>query len=450
MMQITLGSSSLPLSNGPLLNPAGAGGTGGFGSLLLGSVQQAVQNPAVLVPSTSTTSNDLSALLASLFNSAGGSEPAEELVGKKAELLTLAEELVEKGEMPTLQELAVLLQTDVETLQHSLQKLIHAVNGSAEEAGLENPLEDTGNPETDETLSIEQLTALISQLSEQVPPLLKEADKPFVVTAIRAAQLINYFAQHIQKPEPRFQALQTALENAEALVKQQLNNVLPQTKQTGLQSAAGLQVNTTPVNQASLEAAFTNYKRIQGPENSTESKVAALKPAAQAAEAVNPVLHPLSKTEQFVMSVKTTPRPMNMEQFIQKFEQILGSSNMLRMPNGTKMLIKLYPEQLGSLRIELLQQNGVMTAKILSSTQTVKELLEQNAHQLKHAFSQQNVTIDKLDIISSETKQQLFDRGAQQQRQQEQKQPEQESTEQNETEMLSTFEEALQNVTLEV
>ncbi|WP_309087084.1 flagellar hook-length control protein FliK [Domibacillus sp.] len=450
MMQITLGSSSFPLSNGASANPAGSGSTGVFGSLLLGSVQQAVQNPAVLVPSTSTNSNDLSALLASLFNSADGSEPAEELVGKKTELATLAKELVEKGEMPTLQELAVLLQTDAETLQHSLQKLIHAVNGSAEEAGLDNQLEDTGKSETDEALPIEQLTALISRLSEQVPLLLKETDKPFIVTATRAAQLINYFAQHIQKPEPRFQALQTALKNAEVLVKQQLNNVLLQTKQTGLQSAAGLQANTTPVNQASLQAAFINYKSIQGLGESTESKAASAKPAAQAAEAVNPLFHLLSKTEQFVMSVKTAPRPMNMEQFIEKFEQILASSSILKMPNGTKMLIKLYPEQLGSLRIELLQQNGVMTAKILSSTQTVKELLEQNATQLKHAFSQQNVTIDKLDIVSPETKQQLFDRGAQQQRQQEQKQPEQELAEQNETEMLSTFEEALQNVTLEV
>ncbi|WP_050181450.1 flagellar hook-length control protein FliK [Domibacillus robiginosus] len=421
-MQIGLGSIS---TSGPGVVSSGfpvPSGSSKFGSFLLGSVQQAVQSTAASAQQAEEVEVGLSAFFASLFKAADDAEALGELVGKDAELVKLAEELVENGEMPSLQELAVLLQTDAEMLQQSIQTLFQSVNIKQEETGSENQLSRTDNQEAEGNLPLEELTALIGQVAENPDLLFKEGDKPLLATAVRAARLINYFAQHLQKPEPHFQPLQTAVKNAEALVNQQ----------------------------ASLRTAFANYKGFQDMGESIGSKPASTKPSVQAVEVANPFLQQLSKTEQFVMSVKTNPRPMNMEQFIEKFEQVLGNSNLTKMPNGTKMLIKLYPEQLGSLRIELLQQNGVMTAKILSSTQTVKELLEQNAHQLKHAFAQQNVTVEKVDIASPDTRQQLFDRGAQQQRQQEQKPHEPESSENSQSEIISSFEEALQNVELEV
>ena len=67
----------------------------------------------------------------------------------------------------------------------------------------------------------------------------------------------------------------------------------------------------------------------------------------------------------------------------------------------TKLSIKLYPENLGTIRIELVQQNGILTARLLASTALGRELLDSNAHQLKQAFVQQNIQVERLDIAQS-------------------------------------------------
>lgn len=447
-MQITLSSAASSAAGNALQNQDPLAKETGFSSLLLGSVQQNSQNAPVVNQVNQNNEDDLFVLLAALLKPAGESNALGMVVDEKIELVNMAEELVKKGEMPSLQELAVLLETDVETLQQSLHSLLHSIKDSKEAVELENAETDLRQPEEIQELPIADLAAFIGQITEIPAPLLKEADKPLVITAVRAAQLINYFAEHLTKPDQRFQPLQTALRNADALLNQQASkNTSLYTIQNGIQAISFSQTSTI---QSSLQTAFAHYSYAQETEETSANKAALVKPAVQIIDSGSPFLHQLSKAEQFVMSVKTNPRPMNMEQFIEKFTQVLGNSNMMKMPNGTKILIKLYPEQLGSLRIELLQQNGVMTAKILSSTQTVKELLEQNAHQLKHAFSQQSVTVDKIDIASPETKQQLFDRDTQQQRQQEQKQSDSESTDSNDKNQSSSFEEVLQNVELEV
>ncbi|WP_406687269.1 flagellar hook-length control protein FliK, partial [Rossellomorea vietnamensis] len=109
------------------------------------------------------------------------------------------------------------------------------------------------------------------------------------------------------------------------------------------------------------------------------------------------------KAETFSMNLPSTGRSLQYEQFVKEFQNILGKSNMITQPNMSKLLIKLYPEQLGSLRIELLQQNGVMTAKILASTSGAKEMLDSQIHGLKHAFSAQNLNVEKIEISQAFT-----------------------------------------------
>lgn len=434
-MQVVLGSISTSLSNGASSSPSLLPTAGGFSSLLLGSVQQSAQNTEASNKTIEDVSSDFSTMLASLFKPA---DSIEALVEDKMELAAMAEELLEKGEMPSVQDLAVLLQVDAEALQDSLRKLAQLFSSKGElseslKKAIDSMLNEVSTNQPADELPLEELTILIKLITENASLPFKETDKQLIASVVKAAQLVNYFAKHLPKQEARFQTLQAALKNEAVLLEQQTV--------TSSQSST---------RQVSLQTAFANYNSAQEAGEATGSKAPSVKSVAQSAESVNPFLNQLSKTEQFVMSVKTNPRPMNMEQFIEKFTEILGKANMMKTPNGTKMLIKLYPEQLGSLRIELLQQNGVMTAKILSSTQAVKELLEQNAHQLKHAFNQQNVTVDKLDIASPDTRHHLFDRGAQQQRQQEQKQSNEQSEEQNDSEKLSSFEEALLHAEVEV
>jgi flagellar hook-length control protein FliK len=135
----------------------------------------------------------------------------------------------------------------------------------------------------------------------------------------------------------------------------------------------------------------------------------------------------LPKTENFSMSLTSGSRSIQYEQFVKEFQNILGKSNMLAQPNMSKLLIKLYPERLGSLRIELLQQNGIMTAKILASTTTAKEMLDSQIQGLKHAFTSQNLNVEKIEISQtlSDTERQYKGQSQQQSQQQKQEQSDQ-------------------------
>lgn len=86
------------------------------------------------------------------------------------------------------------------------------------------------------------------------------------------------------------------------------------------------------------------------------------------------------------------------EVLMKEMQQIFKRSNFGQTGGTNRLLIKLYPEHLGQVRIELLQTNGIMTARILASTALGKEMLDSQLHQLRAAFLQQNLQVDRIDI----------------------------------------------------
>lgn len=89
------------------------------------------------------------------------------------------------------------------------------------------------------------------------------------------------------------------------------------------------------------------------------------------------------------------------ETLLREMQALMKRSNFGQVGGTNRMLIKLYPEHLGQIRIELLETNGVMTARILASTALAKGLLDSQLHQLKHAFNQQNLQVDRIDIAQT-------------------------------------------------
>ncbi|MFD2682828.1 flagellar hook-length control protein FliK [Bacillus seohaeanensis] len=162
----------------------------------------------------------------------------------------------------------------------------------------------------------------------------------------------------------------------------------------------------------------------------------------------NHVHFSLPKTEQFSLIVSETNRSGSFEKFVNEFAKVLGKSQLFSQPNTTKMLIKLYPENLGSLRIELLQQNGVMTAKILATTASAKELLDSQLHGLKQAFSSQNLPVEKIEIAQALSESHRQDRGQnQQQTTRDNRNDQQSSTDQQQSdEEEASFKELLMNI----
>lgn len=92
-------------------------------------------------------------------------------------------------------------------------------------------------------------------------------------------------------------------------------------------------------------------------------------------------------------------KPATMERFVKDFETILAKSKFYQNGQVQKLTIQLKPEHLGTLKIELIQQQNELVAKIISSTTSAKELLESQSQALRQALVQQNIPINRIDFI---------------------------------------------------
>nr|WP_245349973.1 flagellar hook-length control protein FliK [Cytobacillus eiseniae] len=130
---------------------------------------------------------------------------------------------------------------------------------------------------------------------------------------------------------------------------------------------------------------------------------------------------------------------------MEQFESILSRSKFSVNGGTQRLFIKLNPEHLGALRIELIQKDSMMVARILTSTSLAREMMESQLNGLKQAFSSQNIQIERVEISQQFTGQErTFNR--EQQQGQERQQPREEQKEQQANEHFTkSFEEALLN-----
>ncbi|KOY82681.1 flagellar hook-length control protein FliK [Lysinibacillus sp. FSL H8-0500] len=94
-------------------------------------------------------------------------------------------------------------------------------------------------------------------------------------------------------------------------------------------------------------------------------------------------------------------KPAQSEALLKEMQAIINKAQISNAQGITRLTLKLYPENLGTIRIELVQNDGVLTARLLASTAHGRELLDSQVHQLKQAFVQQNIQVDRLDIAQS-------------------------------------------------
>jgi flagellar hook-length control protein FliK len=112
---------------------------------------------------------------------------------------------------------------------------------------------------------------------------------------------------------------------------------------------------------------------------------------------------------------ETAPKPIVNQQFVQQLLEIMRGSKFTQLGNGqSQLIVRLHPEHLGSLTIKLVQENGELMAKIITSTASAKELIEANIHQIRHAIPAQNITIEKFDVF---TQQQTYEQSYREQQQ---------------------------------
>lgn len=93
---------------------------------------------------------------------------------------------------------------------------------------------------------------------------------------------------------------------------------------------------------------------------------------------------------------------VSQEQFIRQFENLLQRSAFTEMNGIKQMTIKLHPQHLGRLDIQIQQLNGVITARVLTSNAMTRELLDSQLHHLKQAFQTQQLQVEKVEIAQQQ------------------------------------------------
>ena len=131
-----------------------------------------------------------------------------------------------------------------------------------------------------------------------------------------------------------------------------------------------------------------------------------------ARNAVNNALGITTTTRSEVAELETRNNARN-ETLMREMQTIFKRSNFGQTGGTNRLLIKLYPEHLGQVRIELLQTNGIMTARILASTALGKEMLDSQLNQLRNAFLQQNLQVERIDVSQTLQDTSRSDRGQQ-------------------------------------
>lgn len=159
---------------------------------------------------------------------------------------------------------------------------------------------------------------------------------------------------------------------------------------------------------------------------------------------VQAFLPQMTKAEQLTLMLNSPERPVSAEELMKQFEAILAKSQFSNSGGTQKLTIKLFPEHLGSVRVELFQKDQTIIARIITTTGVAKDTLDSQLTSLKQAFAAQNISVERIEILQQTAQQERFlNRDSQQQQRQPDSQG-QKKKEEKDTFTLS-FEEALLN-----
>ncbi|WP_210363822.1 flagellar hook-length control protein FliK [Bacillus sp. REN3] len=158
-----------------------------------------------------------------------------------------------------------------------------------------------------------------------------------------------------------------------------------------------------------------------------------------------PFLPHLARAEQLTIMLQNEDKPFSAEQLMKQFESILSKARFMNSGGMQKLFFKLYPEHLGSLRVELFQKDQTMMARIITTTSTAKEILESQINGLKQAFAAQNISVDRIEVSQQTLQQERFLNKDSQQQQQRQPEGHSEEKQEEHEDFRFSFEEALLN-----
>ena len=280
-------------------------------------------------------------------------------------------EMVMIDELMNIDDLAALLDMTAEDLQQIIAKL-------------------TGEPV--EQLDVWAVLAQAPQLLAQITAVLQGENQ--IVTPEEAGQLAKFLqvAQLVgQKQDTVYKQEITLTDSKQALQQftqqlttlsnqqngQQQSQQQSQPQQTFVQVMQQVQTATTQTTQVS---------------NTTEAPEQVQVPVQQV------TTQPAVKTVSVALPME---RSAQSEALIKEIQNHINRMQMSNNNGVIKLTMRLFPENLGQIRVEIMQQDGVMQARILATSAAGKELLDSNLNNLKTSLVAQNIQLDRIDIAQS-------------------------------------------------
>lgn len=346
-----------------------------------------------------------------VFNEAVTKQPVEQnqpVDGENIPAETVVEEVTEVAEVENLQELF-----DVLGIEYDESMLFVELNGEL--------------IAVDQLLNLEDISELLGMTAEQLQQMIAQLTQGEV-------QVTDIWSLLEQAPEVLAHVMATLNGEANAATPKEAGQVVNVLK---LATLLGQKTDTVYSQEVKLvetkTALQTLVAQLQQASNQTEQQKAQAIPSfAKVVEQVvqaqpkpevstnNAETQPIStQSQQNTVPTKTvtialpTDRSQQSEALIKEIQNLINRSQIANNGGTIKLMLKLFPENLGQIRIEIMQQDGVMQARLLATTAAGKELLDSNLNQLKNAFVAHNIQMERIDIAQSlqNTEQNLRDQG---------------------------------------
>lgn len=284
--------------------------------------------------------------------------------------VVLEGELIAIDEAMNVDDLATMLDMTAEALQLIISQL---TNSEVDVTDVWQVLEQS--PQL-----LAQIASVLQGDNQAVTP--KEAGQ--LAKFLQLAQLVGQKGDTVYRQELTLVDSKQSLQQFNALLanvetpKQNFTQVMQQAA-TQTKASQVSQVTTTQVSQANANQVTETNEQVQAP---TQQQT------PQQGVRTATVVLPMERSAQSEALVKEIQNQLNRVQIANN--------------NGTvKLMLRLFPENLGQIRIEIMQQDGVMQARILATTAAGKELLDSSLNQLKTSLVAQNIQMDRIDIAQS-------------------------------------------------
>ena len=224
------------------------------------------------------------------------------------------------------------------------------------------------------------IDAIISSLNGQGPS--TPADAKHTVELLKTVQLIGNKSDLTIKEESTLFDMKQLLENVKETVKKMPTNETPSLPQLLKQPIIHTQMVVKQTTNTVQPEIVTEIKEITSNVQGSTTTVVQ------------------TKVESVSLTLPTEKAGQS-EEFIKELQKVMNRVQFGHAGGVNRLVLKLFPEHLGTIRIELIQKDGMLTAKILASTALGKEMLDSNSSQLRQGFAGQSIQLDKLEITQA-------------------------------------------------